>query len=394
MSRQEPLIEEPLIFIVTGEPSGDNLAGRLMGALKEATGGHIRFAGVGGPQSEAQGLTSLFPMQELSLVGLAEVLPHLPRLIGRLNQTAAAARDLKPDVVVTVDAPSFGLRVAKKLRGSGIPVVHYVAPQMWAWRADRVKSLGKRVDHVMALLPFEVPFFAEHGVPCTYVGHPAIEASTAGDGNAFRRKYSLPAGAPVLCVVPGSRGGEVRRILPVFTETVSRLKTDYPDLHAVIPVAPGVTQQVEAQTADWPVPVIRITNPQERFDAFATCDVALTKSGTVTLELALADVPMAVAYKVNALTAFLVRRMGVSVEYASLVNLLANREVVPEFLQEDCTPQKLAAAVAGLLASKEAREAQRAGFRDIREALGGTSPAPSARAAALVLDVVRNHATR
>jgi len=392
MSRQAPPTDEPLIFIVTGEPSGDNLAGRLMGALKEATGGRVRFAGVGGAQAEAQGLTSLFPMQELSLVGLAEVLPHLPRLIRRLNQTAATARDLKPDVVVTVDAPSFGLRVAKKLRGSGIPVVHYVAPQMWAWRADRAKSLRKRVDHVMALLPFEVPFFAEHRIPCTYVGHPAIEAARAGDGDAFRRKHNLPADAPVLCVVPGSRGGEVRRILPVFTETVSRLKEAHPDLHAVIPVAPGVAPQVEAQTTDWPLPVFRVTNPQERFDAFAACDVALTKSGTVTLELALADVPMAVAYKVNALTAFLVRRMGVSVEYASLVNLLADREVVPEFLQEDCTPQKLAASVGDLLASKEAREAQRAGFREVRKALGGAEPAPSARAAALVLDVVRKHA--
>ena len=208
MSRQEPLI-----FVVSGEPSGDNLAGRLMGALKSETGGQVRFAGVGGPQSAAHGLESLFPMHELSLVGLAEVVPHLPRLVRRINQTAAAARELEPDVVVTVDSPGFGLRVAKKLRGTGIPVVHYVAPQLWAWRPGRAKSLAKRVDHIMALLPFEVPFFANYGIPCTYVGHPAIEAGAGnGDGEAFRKRHGLPSDAPVLCVVPGSRGGEVRRI--------------------------------------------------------------------------------------------------------------------------------------------------------------------------------------
>lgn len=383
MSRQEPLI-----FIIAGEASGDNLAGRLMSALKQQTGDRVRFAGVGGPQSEAQGLKSLFPMQELSLVGLAEVLPHLPRLAKRLNQTATAVRELKPDIVVTVDAPSFCLRVAKKLRGSGIPVVHYVAPQAWAWRAGRAKTLGKHVDHLMALLPFEVPFFAEHGLPCTYVGHPAIETAMAGDGKAFRRKHGIPDEAPVLCVVPGSRASEVRRMLPDFANAVSLLKVRYPNLHAVIPVAPDVAEQVEAQTADWPLPVVRVTNPADRFDAFAACDAAMTKSGTVTLELSLARVPMAVAYKVSGLTAFILRRMPIAVKHFSLVNLLANREVVPEFIQEDCSPQTLAAAVGDLLASEEAREKQRAGFAEVLKTLGEATPPPSARAAKLVLGVI------
>jgi len=385
MSRQEPLI-----FIVAGEVSGDNLAGRLMGALKEQTQGRVRFAGVGGPQSAAQGLESLYPMQELSLMGLAEVVPHLPRLIKRLNQTAAAARDLKPDVVVTVDAPSFTLRVAQKLRGSGIPVVHYVAPQLWAWRVGRAKKLGKRVDHLMALLPFEVPFFADYGIPCTYVGHSAIEAgATEGDGKAFRERHGLPLDVPVLCVAPGSRGGEVRHILPVFTEAVSILKERYPDLHVVIPVASIVAEQVEAETKDWPLPVTLVTDAQERFDAFAACDAAMTKSGTITFELALAKVPMVVAYKVNALTAFIVQRMTISVEHASLVNLLAGHPVVPELLQDDCTGEKLAAAADELLGSEEARDRQREGFREMMDALGENTPAPSARAAKVVLDMVR-----
>ena len=163
---------EPLIFIVSGEASGDNLAGRLMAALKRETGGRVRFAGVGGSQSERQGLESLFPMSDLSVMGFAEVLPHLPRIVRRLNETTAAVRRLKPDAVVTVDSPGFCLRLAHHLRGSGIPVIHYVAPQLWAWGPFRARKLKKRVDHIMALLPFEVPFFAKYGIPCTYVGHP------------------------------------------------------------------------------------------------------------------------------------------------------------------------------------------------------------------------------
>lgn len=388
MSRQEPLI-----FIIAGEPSGDILAGRLISALKELTGGRVRFAGVGGPQCIAQGLDSLFPMQELSLMGLAEVLPHLPRIVRRLNQTAGAARELKPDIVVTVDAPSFTLRVAQKLRGSGIPVVHYVAPQAWAWRAGRAKTLGKRVDHLMALLPFEEPFFAEHGLPCSYVGHPAIETATTGDGPAFRKRHGIPDTAPLLCVVPGSRSGEVRRLLPDFAAAVSLLKDRYPDLHVVIPVAPNVAERVKAQTADWPLPVVRVTDPMERFDAFAASDTAMAKSGTVTLELGLARVPMAVAYKVSAVTAFIVRRMPIAVTHASLVNLLAGREVVPELIQEDCTPGNLADKISHLLDSAEARAAQQKGFSDVLHALGDADPSPSARAAKVVLGLVRPNDT-
>ena len=387
MSRQEPLI-----FIVAGEASGDNLAGRLMAALKAQTNGHVRFAGVGGPQSEAQGLESLFPMGELSVMGLAEILPHLPRLIKRLNQTVAAARELKPDVIVTIDSPGFCLRLAHHLRDSGIPIGHYVAPQLWAWRPGRVSKLAKRVDHVMALLPFEVSFFADHDIPCTYVGHPAIEAGAElGDGLAFRARHNLPPDAPVLCVVPGSRTGEVRRILPVFGEALLLLKQTYPDLHVVIPVVHSAADAVTRLTRDWPLPVTFVTDMAERFDAFAACDAAMAKSGTVTLELALANVPMVVAYKLNPITAVFVRRLA-RVKYASLVNLLADREVAPELLQEPCTPENLATIIDELLRSSEAREAQREGFREAIAALGEPVPPPSERAAKVVLDAIHERA--
>ncbi len=276
------------------------------------------------------------------------------------------------------------------MRGSGIPIVQYVAPQLWAWRPGRARKLAKRVDHLMALLPFEVPFFANYGIPCTYVGHSAIESgATRGDGQAFRRRHGLPADAPVLCVVPGSRSGEVRRILPIFGEALRRLTETNPDLRVVIPVAASVAEEVGALTKDWPLPVIQVGDTDERFDAFAASNVAMTKSGTVTLELALAQVPMVVAYRVTATTAFLVRRMGVNVEHASLVNLLVGHAVVPELIQEDCTADRVAAAVEELFHSEEAREAQREGFREIIAILGDANPPPSARAAKVVLDAMR-----
>ncbi len=383
----------PLIFIVSGETSGDHLAGSLMAALKRETRGRIRFAGIGGAQSESQGLKSLFPMSELSLMGLAEILPHLPRLMRRIKQTAAAVRDLEPDAVVTVDSPDFSLRLAHHLRGSGIPVIHYVAPQLWAWAPFRARKLKKRLHHVMALLPFEVPFFAQYGIPATYVGHPAIDAGAErGDGKAFRARHGLAPDAPVLCVLPGSRQGEVRRMLPVFGEASTLLKEKFPDLQIVIPAVDSVAQTVRQITQDWPVPVLVVSNMAERFDAFAASNAAMSKSGTVTLELALAGVPMVVAYRISPTSAFIVRRLGVGVEHASLVNLLLGRQVVPEFLQEDCTGTKIAEGMAEILSSETVREAQQKDFKDVVKALGEPVPSPSERAAGVVLDIVSGRA--
>ena len=385
---------EPLIFIVSGETSGDNLAGRLMAALKRETGGHIRFAGVGGPQSERQGLDSLFPMSELSVMGLAEVLPHLTRLIRRINQTARAARALKPDAVVTVDSPGFCLRLAHHLRGSSVPVIHYVAPQLWAWGPFRAKKLKRRVDHIMALLPFEVPFFAQYGIPASYVGHPAIDVGAEkGDGPAFRSRHGLPPDAPILCVLPGSRASEVKRMLPVFGEAVMLLKEKHPDLRIVIPAVESVAGLVRDMTKDSPLPVLLVSDMAERFDAFAASNAAMAKSGTVTLELALAGVPMVVAYRISPASAFLVRRMGVAVEHASLANLLLGRQVVPEFLQEDCTGAKIAEGVDELLSSEQVRAAQQSDFEEVIAALGSRTPSPSERAAKVVLDIVRSRST-
>lgn len=384
---------EPLIFIAAGEVSGDNLAARLMAALKRETGGKIRFAGIGGPQSQAEGLNSLFPMSDLSVMGLAEILPHLPRLLRRINETARAARDLKPDAVVTVDSPGFSLRVAHHLQGSGIPVIHYVAPQLWAWWPSRAKKLKARVGHIMALLPFEVPFFERYGIPCTYVGHPAIGiVAELGDGAAFRKRHGIAANARILCVLPGSRGGEVRRHLPIFGETLARLKEKHPGLQLVVPVVDAVAEPVRQAALTWPYPTLLVGGAEERLGAFAAAHAALAKSGTVTLELALAGVPLIVAYRVSPLSAFLVRRIGVSVAHASLVNLLLGRTAIPEYLQEECTPDKLAAGLDAILSSERVREEQLAAFKEVARILGSTSPSPSERAAKVVLDIIRSRA--
>jgi len=383
----------PHVFLVAGEPSGDNLGGRLMAALTRLTNGAARFSGVGGSAMTAQGLDSLFPIRELALMGFAEVLPHLPRLIRRLNETADTVRRTRPDVVVTIDSPGFTFRLAKRLRGAGIPVVHYVAPQVWAWKPERAAELKDFVDHLMTLLPFEPPYFEKHGIPCTFVGHPVIESGAGrGDGNAFRARHDLTPDLPLVCVLPGSRTSEVGRLLPVFGQALDRLGGRYPGLNVVVPVAETVAALVSEESAGWAVPTIPVTDPAEKFDAFAACSVALTKSGTSTLELALSGVPMVVSYRMNPVTGYLAKR-ALQIPHVALINLLAGRMLVPELLQGDCEPGKLAEALGRLLDDEEARRQQRDGFREALDTLGGLSPPPSERAARVVLDVIARKRT-
>ena len=375
----------PLVFIVAGEVSGENLTAKLMATLREKTSGEIRFAGVGGSAMAAQGLNSLFPMRELSLMGMTEILPHLPRLIRRLRDTAAAVERSRPNVVVTVDSPGFSFRVAKRIRHLNIPIVHYVAPQLWAWRPGRGRELAGLIDHLIALLPFEPAFFEKYGVPCTFAGHPVIESGLAdGDGSRFRTRHSLDQSAPIIPILPGSRRTEVRRLLPVFGRALHLLAQRHPQITAVIPTVEAVGETVREAVAGWRVPAIVVTEASEKIDAFAASTVAITKSGTVTLELALARVPMVVSYKVNPLTALLVRRL-LQVDNVALVNLLAERRLVPEFLQGQCTPPALAKAVSELLDQPEKRAAQLTGLAAAVERLGGKGPKPSERAADVVL---------
>lgn len=380
--------EGPLVFIVAGEASGDALAARLMAALKAKTEGHIRFAGVGGPAMAAEGLVSLFPLAELSVMGLAEVLPRAPRLLRRLAETAKAARRLNPDAVVTVDSPGFSLRLARRLKGAGIPLIHCVAPQVWAWRPGRARTIARFLDHLVVLLPFEAALFERHGLACSFVGHPVVESgAAAGDGAGFRARHGLTPERPLVAVLPGSRHNEVARLLPVFGAALGRLRARHPALVAVVPAAEAVAAEVERAVAAWPVETLCVRGATEKFDAFAAASCALAKSGTGNLELALAGVPMVIAYRVSPLSALLARRL-LRVRRVSLVNILLSRELAPEFLQEDCTPAKLSAALDRLLSDPAAREAQCKGFAELKGLLAPADGAPSERAAEAVLGAI------
>ena len=378
----------PLVFLVAGEASGDNLGARLMAALKERTGNRIRFAGIGGAAMAQEGLVTLFPIGELSLMGLAEILPHLPRLLRRLGETTAEVARLRPQAVVTIDSPEFSFRIARRIAHLGIPRIHYVAPQVWAWRPGRARKLVGTIDHLLALLPFEPRFFEAAGLPCSFVGHPVVESGAGrGDGAAFRVRHGIAAEATVISVLPGSRHNEVRRLLPVFERAAEILARDRPELVFAVSTVEAVREEVAAAVWTWPRAAIVVTDPAEKFDAFAASRAAIAKSGTVTLELALAGVPMVVCYKVSAVTGFLARRL-VLVSHASLVNLLAERVVVPELIQEACTPAGIAEKVAPLLDEGAIRAAQLAGFEEVVGRLGGKSPAPSERAAEAVLEII------
>ncbi len=381
----------PLIFLTAGEPSGDNLGARIMSALAAKTGGRVRFAGLGGEQMTARGLTSLFPMSELSLMGIAEVLPHIPNVFRRIYQTAAAIRRQRPDLVLTIDSQAFSFGVAKRVTGCGIPLVHLNAPKVWVFRPGRARRVARYYDHLLALLPFEPPYFEAVGLPCTFIGHPVLEAGAErGDGPAFRRRHGIPAEAPVLCVLPGSRRSEIKYLLDIFNDVVERMAARVPGLHLVTATVPGVAPSVARAAAQWPVPTVVVGGGDEdKFDAFAASDVALAASGTVSLELALARVPMVIAYRVAALTAALAGPF-IHARFASIVNLIEDRLVVPEFLQGACRGEALAGAVAALMEDEGARRTQIEGCARALQRLGLGGRPPSERAAEIVLRLVES----
>jgi lipid-A-disaccharide synthase len=378
----------PLIWLMAGEASGDVLGARLIAAL-HARRPDLRFRGIGGPRMLAAGLPhTLFPMADLAVMGLAEILPRVLSLRRRLDEAVRDIATLHPDLVVTIDSPGFALRLLKAIKGLGLKRVHYVAPQVWAWRESRVRGFPGLWDRLLCLLPFEEAFFARHGVPVRFVGHPVLQ-SGAGTGNAqrFRDRHDIAPDAPVVVLMPGSRRTEAPRLLPVFGQTLALLAQDFPNLVPVIPSSPVVAEVVASHVATWPVKPLIVTDIDEKHDAYAAAGAALTKSGTSTLELALAGVPMAVTYRVNPVTAAMARRL-IRVPHVAMVNLLAGREVVPELLQQDCTPEKLRGVVRMLLTDTPAADAQRAAFAQIMTSLQAPAGTPADAAADAVLELL------
>ncbi|MCF4164606.1 lipid-A-disaccharide synthase [Zavarzinia compransoris] len=389
----DPPASAPLhVYIIAGEPSGDALGARLMAALKRETGGHVRFSGIGGALMAGEGLNSSFPMAELTLLGVMEVLPKAAHVLRRVRETAAEILALRPDVVVTVDAPAFAFRTGKKIRGSGIPHVHYVAPTVWAWRPRRAKMVAGFLTHLLALFPFEPPYFEVHGLATTFVGHSVVEgvenvASMRAAGEALRLRLGIAPERPILVVLPGSRSSEVRHLAPVFGETLGLLADKGVGFDVLVLTVPNVADRVKEAVAAWPVPVTVLEDAADKLPAMATARAALAASGTVALELALTETPMVIAYKANPLSA-LVFRMMAKVRFVNLINIMEKAPVVPELLQGDCTAEKLAPAVESLLADEAARGEQVAAMRRVTAALGRNGPPPSTRAARAILSLI------
>ncbi|WP_412562637.1 lipid-A-disaccharide synthase [Thalassobius sp. MITS945101] len=379
------------IFLIAGEASGDRLGAALMEGLSDLLDDDVEFLGVGGPLMQAQGMESLFPMDELSVMGLAEVLPKYRQLKRRIAETAETALQAKPDVMISIDSPDFCLRVAKLVKAaSDIRTVHYVAPSVWAWREGRATKMAKVIDHVLALLPFEPPLMEAAGMECNFVGHPVVSEPQASNVEAtlFRAKHKLGQNKTLL-VLPGSRRGEVSRLTPVFGAALQEIVQAEPDLKLVIPTTGNVTDLVREAVADWPVkPVIldpRGMEPEvyklEKAAAFAAADAALAASGTVSLELAAAGTPMVIAYDMNWLSRILISRM-LKVDTVTLVNLVSETRTVPEFIGKNCLPEKIAPAVVKVLGG--ARGQQEA-MELTMQRLGRGGQRPGLRAAHAVL---------
>jgi lipid-A-disaccharide synthase len=383
--------EPPLfIFFVTGEPSGDALGGALIAALQQRTSGNLRIAGIGGERMQERGLISLAPLADLAIGGVAEILPRAPVILRRVRETVAAIRELRPDAVVTIDSSGFSWRIAHRLRrcGETLPLIHYVAPMVWAWRAGRARRMARWYDHLMTLLPFEPPYFEQIGLSCCYVGHPVLESGAdQGDGSRFRVTHGLSEHDLLLTTLPGSRSAEVARLLPIFGATLNRLERLIGRFRVVVPTVGTVASTVARAVRGWPGNPIIVQRTQDKYDAFAASCVALAASGSVALELALAKLPMVVGYRLNPLTEKILERI-LKVRQVNLVNLLLGRPLVRELLGPNCTPELLATAIAELTRDERVRAAHRQGYDQVRRCLEVGGASPSLRAADQILEIV------
>jgi lipid-A-disaccharide synthase len=378
------------IFLIATEESGDRLGAGLMKILRQRLGDAVQFEGVGGRAMAGEGMTSRFPIEELSIMGLAAIATQLPKVLRLIRQTAAAVTDAAPDILVIIDSPDFTHRVARRVRArdSAIPIVDYVSPSVWAWRPGRARAMVAYVDHVLALLPFEPEAYRRlRGPPCSYVGHPLIEQLVTLRPNAAEQARR-DASPPVLLVLPGSRRSEIRHHMEVFGAALGLLRAQEIPFELIVPTMRHLEQAVRDAVKGWPVEPRVVVGETEKRAAFRIAHAALAKSGTVTLELALAGVPMVAAYRVGAVEAFVMRTM-IQVNSVILANLVVGENVVPEFIQQDCTPQKLADGLRDALTESALRRRQLEAFARLDSIMSTGNRSPSVRAADIVLATMR-----
>lgn len=351
------------IFIIAGEASGDFLGAQLLKDLK-ALHPNMQYRGIGGTQMAKEGLFSLFPMQEISLIGLTELLPHLSNIFRRIKQTKKAIEAFKPDVVITIDSPGFTLRIAKFVKKKlNIPVVHYVAPSVWAWRPKRARSIAKKVNHLLCLLPFEPPYFEKYGLKATFVGHPVTSVELPDDSH-FRTALSIRRDATLVCVLPGSRRSEIYQHLTIFLNALAKLPAHH-NIEVVVPTLHHLKPLIESLLAEEARVLVKvITNDTQKWQAFMQSGIALAASGTVSLELAYVGVPQVIAYKVNAVTAWIVKKL-IKIQSVSLVNILSKKPIVPECLQNACNADTLSQTVEAILSDAAYQKTIRAAYNDV-----------------------------
>lgn len=379
-----------IFYLVAGEASGDVIGAGLIRALRFIYP-DAEFRGVGGNRMEAEGMHSLFPMHEISIMGFVEIISGIFRVWRRIKMTAEDIKNNRPDAVITIDAQSFSRRVAMACqaeRASGIKFVQYVAPSVWAYKPERAVWFSRLYDLMLCILPFETGYFDDVGLKSCFVGHPVLEEEVDGNGDAFRGDRGIPDNMPLVALFPGSRRSEIKKHMPLFQQTIGLLNRNHPKLQCVILALPSLEREIRAWASSWPVPLHVVTSLDEKPGMLAACDVALSKSGTVTLELAMAGLPMVVVHKVNALSMWLIRRM-IRVRFATLMNILQGREVVPEVLQELAKPVILENELNRLLkdeaAVAEQKEAVAAALEKLKPDVGAS---PSNAAARTITDLL------
>ena len=378
------------IFLIATEESGDRLGSSLMKVLRQRLGGAVRFEGVGGQSMAREGLVSLFPIEELSIMGLAAVVKQLPKILRLIRETATAVTEASPDILVIIDSPDFTHRVARRVRARdpSIPIIDYVSPSVWAWRPGRARAMRRYVDHVLGLLPFEPEAYRRlRGPPCSYVGHPLIEQIgqlRPGADEQMRREEQ----PPVLLVLPGSRSSEINHHMAVFGETLGQLHAQDVVFELILPTMPHLQEAVAQAVRSWPVQPRIVVREKEKRAAFRIAHAAFVKSGTATLELAIAGVPMVAAYKVGAVEAAIMRR-AIRTSSVILANLVIGENVVPEFIQEDCAPEKLLPALRDILTDSPLRQRQVEAFAKLDAIMSTGNQPPSVRAADIVLATLR-----
>lgn len=383
-------LHRPLtVFVVAGEESGDQLGGALMEGLVRLAPGPLRFVGIGGTRMAASGLTSLFPMDDLTAIGFGQVIGKLPLILRRMSETVEAIVATQPDLLVLVDAPDFTHRVAARVRRRlpGLPILKYVSPTVWAWRPGRARAMRPHFDRLLALLPFEPEVHQRLGGPPTlYVGHPLLERLDELRPSATERARRAARPHRIL-ILPGSRRSEIARLAEVFGRAIGLVAAGR-EAEFVLPTLPHRLQQVEDAVRTWPVRPRIVTSEAEKYAAFRTARAALAASGTVTLELALAGVPTVAAYRVAGWEA-LIAPYVLTIPSVILPNLVLGENAVPEFLQHDCTPEKLASALDAILADSPERRAQISAFERLDAIFGIDDDPPSLRAASAVLAALR-----